>query len=266
MVNQDVSNSVRRFVHSSGFNHFILWIIVLNAVLIGVETYVHRPILSLLERLCVAIFVAEIGLKFRYSDSKRAWLRDGWNWFDIIVVGSALIPNVSQAVSVLRILRVLRVMRLVKGIPELRMIVSVLARSITSMTYIGLLMLIVFYVYAVAGVVFFGQHQPEFSTLHETFFSLFRLLTADDWSDLRQASLSYANWWLVTIYYCSWIILSTFLLINLMVGAIINNYQEVQQIELHRHLADDDRRIMELSAELNRLLRNRLLNREKSSL
>lgn len=257
--------SLKRFVHSPFFAHFILGVIVFNAVLIGAETYIHLPVLRLLERICVAIFVAEIALKFTYADSRRAYLRDGWNWFDIIVVGSALLPSVSGAVSALRILRVLRVLRLVNGVPELRMIVSVLARSISSMTYIRLLMLIVFYVYAVAGVVLFGQRQPEFANLHEAFFTLFRLLTADNWTDLRYASLSHANWWLVTLYYISWIVFSTFLLINLLVGAIINNYQEVQEIEQRRHLDDQERRILELSEELNHLLRRRLVERDEEA-
>lgn len=255
--------SLKRFVYSPFFSNFILGVIVFNAVLIGAETYIHLPGFKLLERICVAIFVIEIILKFRFSDSKIAYLRDGWNIFDIIVVGSALIPNVSSAVSALRILRVLRVLRLVKSVPELRMIVSVLARSISSMTYIGLLMFIVFYVYAVAGVVLFGQKQPEFANLHEAFFTLFRLLTADNWTDLRYASLGHANWWLVTVYYISWIVLSTFLLINLLVGAIINNYQEVQEIEQRRHITDDERRILELSEELNHLIRRRTLEREE---
>lgn len=117
MVFRNASGAARRLANSSAFNQFILAVIVLNAVLIGIETYLHHPILIQLERICMAIFIAEIGLKFCYSDSKRVWLADGWNWFDVLIVGSALVPNVSQVVSVLHI------MPLVKNVPELRMIV-----------------------------------------------------------------------------------------------------------------------------------------------
>lgn len=254
---------VHRIVASKWFGRAVLGVILFNAVLIGVDTYIDHPSLIVLEWLCVAVFVAELVLKFIDRKSTRAFFSDGWNIFDIIVVASAFVPAVGPLGSVLRVLRVFRVLRLVNAIPELRLIVSVLTRSIISMKYIGLLAMICFYVYAVIGVKLFGgEGSPladEYRTIHEATFTLFRVLTGDNWSDLRYADITGGMGAAVTAYHVSWILIATFILINLIVGAIINNYQEVQQIEKHKHLSpeDADRRILELAGELNELVKAR---------
>jgi voltage-gated sodium channel len=165
---------------------------------------------------------------------------------------------------VLRILRVFRVLRLVKTIPELRLIVTVLLRSVVSMKYVALLATIMFYVYAVIGVKLFGSEghpmQPYFSSIHEACFTLFRILTGDDWTQMRY-ELAQAGHPLgaFTAYQVSWIVVATFLLVNLIVGAVINNYQKVQDIEDHRSIAPDtsDQRVRELVRELDAILNSR---------
>jgi voltage-gated sodium channel len=168
---------------------------------------------------------------------------------------------------VLRILRVFRVLRLVKTIPELRLIVTVLLRSVASMKYVALLATILFYVYAVIGVKFFGGDghpmQPYFASIHEACFTLFRILTGDDWTQMRY-ELAQAGHPLgaFTAFQVSWIVVATFLLVNLIVGAVINNYQKVQNIEEHRSLAPDtsERRVRELVRELDAILNSRSHN------
>ena len=251
-----------RIVESRWFNAASLLVIVVNAVLIGVETYTRTALTHGLQWACVWLFVAEIVVRFLGRRSTGEFLRDGWNWFDIIVTGAAFVPEFAGAGTILRVLRVLRILRLVRSIPELRLIVSVLARSLASMTYIGLLMAICFYVFAVLGHKLFGARQPEFATLHESLFTLFGSLTLEGWTDLRNRGLEAgAGYLTTTLFHCVWVILATFLLVNLIVGAVINNYQEVQEIEsrgrTHGTRAEIDARILELSKELHSLLRLR---------
>ena len=257
--------TLKQFVNHPYFSWFILAIIVLNAALIGIGAYVDYAALHWIETICIWIFLVEIILKFIVRDSNRVFFGDGWNIFDIIIVTSAFIPNVSSMGTALRILRVFRIFRLVKGVSEMRLIVNVLIKSIRSMTYISMLMFICFYVYAIMGVELFGSTQVEYGTLHEAFFSLFRSLTAEDWTDLRYDGLEKSDYWLVTLFHVSWIVLSTFLLINLVVGAVINNYNEVQEIEKHEKLGltDVDKRIIELSSELKTLLTVRAIRENK---
>ena len=259
---------LRRVVESARFNAFIVVVIVLNALVIGLSTYVSEPAalraIGLIETLCIGIFLVEIVLRFLARDSTAAFFRDGWNVFDLVIVAAALVPASNSIGPILRILRVFRVLRLVKTIPELRLIVNVLVRSVASMKYVALLALIFFYVYAVIGVKMFGGDghpmQPHFASIHEAFFTLFRILTADDWTQMRyelaQSGRSVASF---TAFQVSWILVATFLLVNLIVGAVINNYQKVQEIEQHRSLAPDtsEARLRTLVCELDAILKAR---------
>jgi voltage-gated sodium channel len=260
--------NIRRLVQSAAFNNFIIAVILINAVLIGLSTYVtdatSLSVIAALEWVCVAIYLVEIALRFSARESTAAFFRDGWNIFDIVIVIAALLPASNGIGPVLRILRVFRVLRLVKTIPELRLIVTVLLRSVVSMKYVALLATIMFYVYAVIGVKLFGSEghpmQPYFSSIHEACFTLFRILTGDDWTQMRY-ELAQAGHPLgaFTAYQVSWIVVATFLLVNLIVGAVINNYQKVQDIEDHRSLAPDtsDQRVRELVRELDAILNSR---------
>ncbi len=249
--------SIRDFVHSRTFAATVLFVIILNALLIGIETYTPWRVIRASQQVCLWVFVVEIGLKFIYRRSTHAFLADAWNIFDIIVVGAAFIPSVGGVTTSLRVLRVFRVLRIVKGIPELRRIVSVLARSIVSMGYIGLLMLVVLYVYAVVGVQLFGGSQPEFATLHESCFSLFRTLTGDDWVSLRQRGIAGQDYWVVTIYHVSWIILSAFVMLNLVIGAIVDHYGALREGESAKREESSEERLVELVDELNRIVKRR---------
>jgi voltage-gated sodium channel len=258
--------TLRELVDHPRFNGFIVGVIVLNAVLIGAGTYTRDPgllgVFAAVEWGCVAIFAVEIALRFAARRSTREYFSDGWNIFDIVIVASAFIPASNGLGPALRILRVFRVLRLVKTIPELRLIVSVLVRSVASMKYIGLLALILFYVYAVIGVKLFGGDghplQGNFASVHEAAFTLFRILTGDDWTQLRYDLGEHASAGAFTAYQVSWIVIATFILVNLIVGAIINNYQEVQQIEQRRRVDVSDKRLAELVDELQELMRARV--------
>ncbi len=257
--------NIRKLVESARFNRFIVSVILINALLIGLSTYLTDATalrtIAAIETVCVGIYVVEIVLRFIARDSTKAFFRDGWNIFDVVIVIAAIIPASNGIGPVLRILRVFRVLRLIKTIPELRLIVTVLLRSVASMKYVSLLAAILFYVYAVIGVKLFGSEghpaQPYFASIHEACFTLFRILTGDDWTQMRyevaQAGHPLAAF---TAYQVSWIVVATFLLVNLIVGAVINNYQKVQDIEDHRALAPDtsERRLRELVRELDAIL------------
>ncbi len=259
---------IRKLVESAAFNHFVVTVIMVNAALIGVSTYLTDATalraIAAIETVCVGIYLVEIVLRFRARDSTAVFFRDGWNVFDLVIVISALVPASNGIGPVLRILRVFRVLRLVKTIPELRLIVTVLLRSVASMKYVSLLAAILFYVYAVIGVKLFGSDghpmQPYFASVHEACFTLFRILTGDDWTQMRyELAQSGHPLGAFTAYQVSWIVIATFLLVNLIVGAVINNYQKVQDIEDHRSLAPDtsERRLRELVRECDAILTSR---------
>ena len=254
---------IHALVESPRFTLLSTLVIVASAVVLGVETYpgMKGPVTAAINKVCLAFFLVELVLRFVGRASTRDYLRDGWNWFDVIVVAASFVPAAGESAVIVRILRVLRVFRLARTIPELRVIVTVLLKSVVSMKYVGLLALICFYVFAIIGVKLFGQAQAEFSSLHESLFTLFRILTGDNWSDLRynlrgDGAEPPEIFWVGTAYHVLWIAIATFILVNLIVGAIINNYQEVQAAEKHRihktpsQLDEIDQRIEELAGEM----------------
>lgn len=254
--------AAQRLVDSPRFNAVVIFVIVLNAALIGASTYSTAPWIIAAEWACIGFFIIEIGIRFAAAKSPGAYFKDGWNLFDLVLVASAFVPASGQLLPMLRILRVFRVLRLVKAVPELRLIVTVLTRSVASMKHIGLLAAVLFYTYAVIGVKLFGGAgsplAAEYGTIHESLFTLFRVLTGDAWAELRYKAIDPATGaslgWSVTAYHVTWIILSTFILINLIVGAIVNNYQQVHDIEQAKSIDTSDKRLEELAKELSAIL------------
>lgn len=254
-----------RVADSKTFGAIVLAVIVLNGVLVGWQTYdMNNTFIKHALNVCLGVFVIELVVKLlaaMHTRTLREFFRDGWNIFDIVVVVGSFLPAADPTMTALvRVIRVLRVFRLVRSVPELRLIVTVLVKSVVSMKYITLLAGIILFIYGVIGVKLFGQYMPkEYGSLHESFFTLFRVLTGDNWSDLRYVSEGQPWQWKNTFYHVSWIIVSTFLLINLIVGAVLNNYQEVQEAERNRNrkLDTSDQRLAELTAEMQAILRAR---------
>lgn len=239
---------IERLVNNNAFERFAVAVIILNAVLIGVELTTQDPLITLTQQLILAFFVLEIGLRMIAAPNLRAYFSDPWNWFDMIVVGISFVPEAwfsGAETSVVRTLRILRVFRLLHEIEELRLITGVLLKSVKSLGYSGILFGIFMYVYAVIGVSLFksanyagsvnaglNPSNPDpYGTLGEAMFTLFRILTGEDWTDLRYnlLGLDPSMDLTVTIYHVTWMILSAFLLINLVVGAVVNNYDQMMQ-------------------------------------
>jgi len=244
-----MKRKITRLIHAKSFDNFIFGIILINCALIGVETFYNAPWLDIVQGTILWVYVAELILRFIGKYSYKEYLSDGWNYFDILVVVISFVPA-SGPLSVLRVLRVLRIFRAMKAIPELRLISNVLVKSIASLTYTGLFFSVFMYIYAVMGVMLFkakeyagsayeaanNGYPDPYGSLSETYFTLFRILTGEDWTDLRYILLEYSDYssFVITTYHVSWMSLAAFLLINLVIGAVINNYDQVMQEEKER--------------------------------
>jgi voltage-gated sodium channel len=251
------NNRIQALVHSGTFERVAVAVIVINAILTGVQVSHNTADISLVQMAILWFFVAEIILRFVGRTSTKEYLMDGWNYFDVFVVAISFVPEDMMGganVSVLRSLRVLRVFRILRGVEELRLITSVLLKSVKSLGYSGILFFIFMYVYAVIGVSLFKAGNftkgPEWSgnpqwidpygSIGEAMFTLFRVMTGEDWTDLRYNLLQLVPNLdsFVTFYHVSWMILSAFLLINLVVGAIVNNYDRtMEEVKAEENLA-----------------------------
>ncbi|WP_174733689.1 ion transporter [Mesobacillus harenae] len=262
-TNQKTSYSPMRsrlgnFISSSKFNHFITALIVFNSILIGLETYPaiyeqNKEAFFVLDYIILLIFVAELALKLFVE--RRDFFRNHWNNFDfIIVVGSLVLYN-TPFVSVLRIFRVLRVLRTITSVPSLRRIVSALFMAVPTIGSVILLMSIIFYVYAVIGTAFFANVEPEyFGNLQLSFITLFQVFTLESWaSGVFRPIFAEVSWsWL---YFISFIVIATFIMINLIVGEIVNNAQKIsEEIEGEtQDIKEDTSEIKALKSEVTEL-------------
>jgi voltage-gated sodium channel len=243
----------QKLIVNKGFNTFIFSLILLSAVIIGLETYPrlakqYHDALSLIDGIIIAIFTIEIALKI-LSNGKRPWVyfSDPWNVFDFIIVAVCLFPfSDTHYFAVFRILRVLRVFRMITVFPKLRLIIGALLKSIPSMGYVVMLIGILFYVYAIVGVFVFGETDPmHFGDLHHAFVTLFKVLTLEGWTDIMNVHIfgpaNSENQHIVSLwpflYFASFILIGAMIIMNLFIGVIMNSMEESQK-ELAQELTD----------------------------
>jgi voltage-gated sodium channel len=216
---------------------FVLGVILFNAVLLGLETSEtvmasFGPTVIFLDTLCLGVFIIEISLKL-FALGPR-FFRSGWNIFDMIVVGIAIVPG-AQSLSVLRALRILRLLRVISVAPSLRRVVEGFVTALPGMGSVFLLMAIIFYIGSVMATKLFGAAFPEwFGTLGASAYSLFQIMTLESWSMgiVRPVMEQYAYAW---AFFVPFIMMTTFAVVNLLVGLIVNSMQDAH------HQADVER-------------------------
>ncbi len=209
--------------------NFILAVIVFNAIILGLQTSgtLNSKIGSILhglDLLCLGIFIVELSMKIVVLHVR--FFTSGWNIFDFLVVGISLFPS-TGSLSILRALRILRVLRLVTNLPRLRIIVESILHSLPSIGWISLLLLLVFYVFAVLTTTLFGAAFPEwFGSMGASFYTLFQVLTLESWSMgiSRPVMELFPYAWLIFIPF---ILLTAFIVLNVFIGIIVNAMGEV---------------------------------------
>ena len=227
----------QRIVITRAFEYLIVALILISAVVLGLETSPlimaeYGGVLTLINQIVLAAFVLEAAIKiYAVTPDFRRYFGVGWNLFDFTIIVLALIPATGELAMVARLARLLRVLRLVSTIPELRIIISTLIRSIPSMGHIVILMSIIFYVYAVAGYHLFHQHDPQhWETLGLSLLTLFRIVTLEDWTDIMYTGMELSPY--AWIYFVSFVVLGTFVIVNLFIAVVLNNLDQAKQEQL----------------------------------
>ena len=222
-----ISNELSIWLERAPVQSFIIALIVLNGAILGIQTSAgltayFGPWLSLLDQLILAVFVLEIVLKL--TASGRQFFRSYWNLFDFFVVAIALVPA-SGPFAVLRVLRVLRLLRLISVVPRLRFVVEALLHAIPGIASIGVLILIIFYVFAVVATGLYGAAFPDwFGSLGRSMFTLFQIMTLESWSMgvVRPVMQVFPFAW---IFFVLFILVATFTMLNLFIGIIVETMQ-----------------------------------------
>lgn len=253
----------KRLTDSARFQAFILGVIVLTAVVVGLETSPtlmrnYEALFLAFNSVVQAIFVVEIVLRIlAHWPLIHRFFRDGWNVFDFLVIAGSLLPSVGVFATVARVARLFRVARLVSVAPDLRLIVDTMLRSIPAITNVVLLLVLLLYVYAILGYHTFSDVDPDrWGNLGASLMTLFKVLTQSWWADIHDTvEVTHAWAWL---YFGSFIFIAVFVLINLFVAVIVENMQNARverRAEEAEAMGDDDVRTLlaEMRGTLDRI-------------
>ncbi|ARB44271.1 ion transporter [Alloalcanivorax xenomutans] len=245
------------WIESAPVRHFITGLILLNAIVLGVETSAAAEeaaggLLALLNSVILAVFVAEILIKLTAFGPR--FFRSGWNLFDFLIVGLSLAPTSGQ-LAILRSLRILRVLRLLSTVKRLRMLVESLMHSLPGIGWTAALLLMMFYIFGVMGTELFGEAFPEwFGTLGASIYTLFQIMTLESWSMgiARPVIEQFPHAW---IFFVPFILISSFMVLNLFIAIIVNATQEVHDMELREERERENQRAHDERQEMLDLLR-----------
>ena len=269
-MKQQLQLKVQQLVEKNWFSHSILVLILINAILLGMETSTalmqnFGTVILLADKALLTIFVLELILRiFAYRIS---FFKDPWSLFDFVVVAIALMPATGQF-SVLRALRVLRVLRLLSIVPSMRRVVSALLGSLPGLGSIAMVLVLIYYVFAVIATKLYGQAFPEwFGSLGASFYTLFQVMTLESWSMgiSRPVMEQYPYAW---AFFVPFILIATFTMLNLFIAIIVNTMQtftdqehaleraedkkaeQAEQQLMHQQLAEIKQELQALRAEL----------------
>lgn len=224
---------LKRLIESRGFQIAILAVICLNALVFGVQTSpVARAYcgswLSRIDGACLAVFTVELVLKIVIYN--RRFCSDPWNVFDFIVVAVSFVPDCGIFSSI-RLFRVLRIFKLISGVRHMRIILGAIVKSVKGIFWTGSLLVLIYYVYGILGTYLFGSVFGDwFGSLGKSVYSLFQIMTLESWSMgiARPVIAVYPYAW---IYFVSYILLSSFVVMNVVVGIVLTSISECCQTE-----------------------------------
>ena len=229
---------LRKVVDGKLFQGIILFVIVFNAIIMGVETIKDLSpdaqfVLATINTICLVIFIIEIVVKLLAYG--LAYFKDPWNWFDVIIVGVSMVSGLAfmsafRAVRVLRVLKSLKALRgtkLIGSVKHLQVIINAIIKSIPSILWTGILLILIYYIFALIGVNLFGEAFPAwFGTIGKAMYTLFQVMTLESWSMgiSRPVMEVYSYAW---AYFVPFVLLSSFVVMNVVVGIVVNAISEV---------------------------------------
>ncbi len=262
----DNRSTLAAFLESDRFTIALTALILVNAATLGLETSATAMdrfggLLKAVDLIILVIFTVELCLKFYVY--RADFFRSGWNVFDLAIVAIAWLPA-TNGLSILRALRILRVLRLLSVVPQMRRVIGAIGHAIPGMiSVIGVLMLL-FYISAVLATKLFGQHsdpnmQEWFGSIGASAYTLFQIMTLESWSMgiVRPTMELFPYAW---IFFVPFIIVTSFAVLNLFIGIIVDAMQTAHATEEQESVPEDSpnrpatvRDIQALEARFDRL-------------
>uniref|UniRef100_A0A8C1U8K0 Voltage-dependent L-type calcium channel subunit alpha n=1 Tax=Cyprinus carpio TaxID=7962 RepID=A0A8C1U8K0_CYPCA len=251
-------------INSTGFEYIMFVLILLNTVTLAVQHYDQSKffsyVMDILNMVFTGLFTVEMIIKLM-ALRLRHYFVDAWNSFDaLIVVGSVVDIVVTEfsssedssrvSITFFRLFRVMRLVKLLSKGEGIRTLLWTFVKSLQALPYVALLIAMIFFIYAVIGMQTFGKiamhdhtqinRNNNFQTFLQAVLLLFRCATGEAWQEIMLASLPGkrcdpesdcepgeefscgSN--IAIVYFISFFMLCAFLIINLFVAVIMDNF------------------------------------------
>uniref|UniRef100_A0A8C4ISV0 Voltage-dependent T-type calcium channel subunit alpha-1H n=1 Tax=Dicentrarchus labrax TaxID=13489 RepID=A0A8C4ISV0_DICLA len=260
---------LRLSIHTLCTSHyldlFITFIICINVFTMSIEHYNQPQYLEEVLKYCnyvfTCIFVIEAILKLAAFGIHR-FFKDRWNQLDIAIVAlsimgitleelkmSAALPINPTIIRIMRVLRIARVLKLLKMATGMRALLDTVMQALPQVGNLGLLFMLLFFIYAALGVELFGKlecndsnpceglsRHATFENFGMAFLTLFRVSTGDNWNGIMKDTLrecrkedrqclTYLP--LVSpIYFVTFVLMAQFVLVNVVVAVLMKHLEE----------------------------------------
>uniref|UniRef100_A0A8C7BL77 Calcium voltage-gated channel subunit alpha1 H n=1 Tax=Neovison vison TaxID=452646 RepID=A0A8C7BL77_NEOVI len=259
----------RRSIHALCTSHyldlFITFIIGVNVITMSMEHYNQPKSLDEALKYCnyvfTVVFVFEAALKL-VAFGFRRFFKDRWNQLDLAIVllsimgitleeieMSAALPINPTIIRIMRVLRIARVLKLLKMATGMRALLDTVVQALPQVGNLGLLFMLLFFIYAALGVELFGRlecsednpceglsRHATFSNFGMAFLTLFRVSTGDNWNGIMKDTLrecaredkhclSYLPA-ISPIYFVTFVLVAQFVLVNVVVAVLMKHLEE----------------------------------------
>ncbi|GKY91706.1 cation channel sperm-associated protein 3 [Mayamaea pseudoterrestris] len=238
------------FINHPKVQLLIVAMIAVNALMMGIGTFDFVEMNAQLnyafdktDHVFLILFTIELGLQFVY----RGWrlISDGWLVFDMLVI---IISWTFDSFQIIRAFRVLRALRLITRIKVMQNLVIALFGVVPRMFAIGMLLMLVSYIFAVMLTELFQDSYEDglteinyFGNLFRTLFTLFQFMTMDDWaSSVRELSVEYPWAWFPIVVF---VIITAFVVVNLIIAVIcdaVSALHDDEKAKIHGTFESDE--------------------------
>jgi voltage-gated sodium channel len=221
---------INNFVNNRTFHNIITVVILLQAVVLAIETFPQFKnyvfLFEYINSLVLTVFIIEAVLKMiALYPQPYKYFKDGWNILDFFIIVISLIPFTGDFTTVARLIRLLRITRLTNRSKEMSVMVMTIIRSLPSMVNIFLLLSLLFFVYGIAGYHLFSSiDSTHWGTLLKSVITLFKILTLEGWIEIMTPATNVNP--LNGIFFVSFIVIGTFIVINIFVAIIVKKSEE----------------------------------------
>jgi len=243
-----------KIVYSSPFELSIAFVILLNAISLGVLTMPGlsdgaRESFEAFDRLALYVYTAELILRMiSYGSRPLEFFRRGWNIFDFLIV--ALSPIFAGQTVVLRLLRLLRLIRIFRFLPEVKVLTLSIVRSIPPLLSMSVLIFLALFIYGMAGVYLLGDELPlHWGDITIALTTLFILLTLENFPVYLEEAILVSP--LALPFFLSYIFIVVFTVLNVFIGIVLNAMDEARSE--NREKLEKLKKLDELALEIDNM-------------